>query len=233
MQQFFLPELQPDCDYASFSKEESRHITKVLRKQPQDVLVLTDGKGNQYHGLLEILNSKSCGVRITKVIPVTADPYKLHIAIAPTKNMDRLEWFVEKATEIGIHQITPILCHRSERKTIKHERLHKIAVSAMKQSMGAYLPQINPLTTFDDAVQKAQGMCAIAHCHDSQKDLLKSIENTHKNIHIFIGPEGDFTDDEIAFALSNSFIAVSLGHKRLRTETAALTACQTVAILHS
>ena len=233
MQQFYHPELYPGCDFALFSKEESRHIIKVLRKKHQDSILLTDGKGNHYEGCLEILNSKSCGVHISSVTPIEPDRYQLHIAIAPTKNMDRLEWFVEKATEIGIHQITPILCDRSERKTIKHERLHKIAISAMKQSMGAYLPQINPLTTFDDAVQKAQGMCAIAHCHDSQKELLKTIVNTHKNIHVFIGPEGDFTDEEIALALSNSFVAVSLGHKRLRTETAALTACQTVSILHS
>jgi 16S rRNA (uracil1498-N3)-methyltransferase len=233
MQQFFLPELQPDCDFASFSKEESKHITKVLRKQPQDLIVLTDGKGNQYQGLLEVINSKSCGVRITKVIPLKADPYNLHIAIAPTKNMDRLEWFVEKATEIGIHQITPILCHRSERKTVKHERLHKIAVSAMKQSMGTYLPQINPLTTFENTLQKVQGFCVIAHCHDTPRDLLRSVGITHSDVHIFIGPEGDFTKEEVASALSKSAVAVSLGHKRLRTETAALVACQTMAFLHS
>jgi 16S rRNA (uracil1498-N3)-methyltransferase len=233
MQQFFLPELQPDCDFASFSKEESRHIIKVLRKQPQDLLVLTDGKGNQYHGLLEIINSKSCGVRITKVTPVSADPYRLHIAIAPTKNMDRFEWFVEKATEIGIHQITPILCKRSERKTVKHDRLHKIAVSAMKQSMGSHLPLINPLTTFDKTLHRTQGFSAIAHCHDTPRDLLHTVEMTHSDVHIFIGPEGDFTKEEVASALSKSAVAVSLGHKRLRTETAALVACQTMSILHS
>lgn len=233
MQQFYHPELYPGCDFALFSKEESRHIIKVLRKKHQDSILLTDGKGNHYEGCLEILNSKSCGVHISSVTPIEPDRYQLHIAIAPTKNMDRLEWFVEKATEIGIHQITPILCKQSERKAVKTERLQKIAVSAMKQSMGAFLPKINPMTDFETAIDAAKGFCAIAHCHDMPKTPLHKISKKEQVVHVFIGPEGDFTDQEVGYAHSRSGTPVSLGHKRLRTETAALVACQTIALLHA
>ena len=232
MQQFYLPDLHPDCDFARFNKEESKHIIKVLRKKHHDSLVLTDGKGNRYHGLLEVIDPRSCGVRISKVTKVPAENYQLHIAIAPTKSMDRLEWFVEKATEIGIHQITPILCQLSERKVVKTERLQKIAISAMKQSMGAFLPKINPLTDFETAVRSAYGFCAIAHCHNTPKSPLQQISVQENDIHIFIGPEGDFTVDEVAYSLSKSATPISLGTKRLRTETAALVACQTIALSH-
>ena len=233
MQQFYLPELYHDCDYAQFTKEESKHITKVLRKKHHDSIFLTDGNGNQYHGTLDMINTKSCGVRIHKVIPVPKDNYHLHIAIAPTKNMDRLEWFVEKATEIGIHQITPILCQQSERKIVKTDRLHKIVISAMKQSMGVFLPRINPLTDFQKVVDSIKGFSAIAHCHHTPKTPLHHIVRNEKIIHVFIGPEGDFTEDEVAYAVSKSTNPVSLGNKRLRTETAALVACQTVGLLHT
>lgn len=233
MQQFYLPELFPECDFARFTKEESRHITKVLRKKNHDSIILTDGNGNQYHGDLEIIDHKSCGVRINKVIQIPEDNYKLHIAIAPTKNMDRLEWFVEKATEIGVHQITPIVCQQNERKRVKIERLQKIGISAMKQSLGAFLPIINPLTDFKKVIDSIQGFCAIAHCHNTPKTPLHKILRHEKNIHVFIGPEGDFTKEEIAYAHSKFANPVSLGKKRLRTETAALVACQTIALLHA
>lgn len=232
MQQFYHPDLHPECEFASFDREESKHIIKVLRKKHRDHIVLTDGKGNQYQGLLEVIDPKSCGVRISKVTQVPADKYQLHIAIAPTKNMDRLEWFVEKATEIGIHQITPILCHQSERKIVKTERLEKIAVSAMKQSMGAFLPKINPLTDYEKVVDSVEGYCAIAHCHDMPKTPLHQVSTLENEIHIFIGPEGDFTEEEVSYAQAKNVMPISLGHKRLRTETAALVACQTIALLH-
>lgn len=233
MQQFYHPDLHPECDFAPFDREESKHIIKVLRKKHHDQIALTDGNGKQYQGLLEVIDSKSCGVRISKVTHVPADNYQLHIAIAPTKKMDRLEWFVEKATEIGIHKITPILCQQSERKTVKTERLQKIAVSAMKQSMGAYLPKINPLTDYKKTLDSIKGFCAIAHCHKMPKTLLHQVSTLENEIHVFIGPEGDFTEEEVSYAQAKSVIPVSLGHKRLRTETAALVTCQTIALLHA
>ena len=159
--------------------------------------------------------------------------YYLHIAIAPTKNNDRLEWFLEKATEIGIDEITPIICQNSERKFVKQERLEKIIQSAMKQSLKFTLPKLNEPIKFNDFIdQDFNGKKCIAHCEDDEKTLLKTLVNTKEKITILIGPEGDFSTQEIKKALSKKFIPISLGESRLRTETAGLVAVQTVAIIN-
>jgi 16S rRNA (uracil1498-N3)-methyltransferase len=156
------------------------------------------------------------------------------MAVAPTKNNDRFEWFLEKATEIGVHEITPILCERSERKTIKYERYDKVIQSAMKQSFQAYLPKLNPLTTLSDFLKEdTEGMLFIAHCENSEKYELKRTLAPDKPTTILIGPEGDFTTEEIKKAKARGYLPVSMGKTRLRTETAAIVACTTVALANN
>lgn len=234
MQLFFNPDLNPASNSISFDKLESKHIIRVLRKRENDILNITDGKGNLYDAKISLANDKHC---IADIIAVHKQPktwsYYLHIAIAPTKNNDRFEWFLEKATEIGIDEITPILCQNSERKVVKLERLEKIVVSAMKQSLQCVLPQLNPPTSFSDFLnQNHSGTLCIAHCEDSKKTLLKHAVQTSNKTTILIGPEGDFSVAEITKALDKGFHPVSLGENRLRTETAGLSAVHTLAIVN-
>ena len=162
-------------------------------------------------------------------------PYHLHIAIAPTKNMDRLEWFVEKATEIGISEITPLLCRYSERKVVKLERINKIIVSAMKQSKKSLLPQLNEMISFNDFIKKCEGHdnCFIAHCYNQNKQSLSQLYLKGNDATIVIGPEGDFSEEEVESALKNGFSPITLGESRLRTETAGIVACHTIQLLNS
>ena len=155
--------------------------------------------------------------------------FKLHLAVAPTKMNDRYEWFLEKATEIGIHEITPIICDRSERKVINKERFEKILLSAMKQSNELFLPKLNPAISFKEFVkQKNKGLQLIAHCEETDKKTLKSILQSNTDVTVLIGPEGDFSEKEITLALDQNYVPVSLGNTRLRTETAAVVACHSV-----
>ena len=159
--------------------------------------------------------------------------FRVHIAIAPTKNIERIEWFLEKATEIGINRVTPLLCRFSERKEIKAERLEKVMISAMKQSLKAYLPQLDELTRFNEFIQQPfDGQKYIAHCDNQHRDLLRNKVIPGQNYLILIGPEGDFSTEEIELALKHGFQPVSLGESRLRTETAGLVACHTVNLLN-
>ena len=156
----------------------------------------------------------------------------MHIVIAPTKLNDRFEWFLEKATEIGIDEITPIICENSERKFIKNERLEKILISAMKQSLKYQLPRLNKAIKFTELVNKNKDTCKfIAHCEDSEKKSLKSQIGNSYAITILIGPEGDFSTKEINHALEHNFIPLSLGKSRLRTETAGIVACNSISLL--
>ena len=228
MQLFYL---ENPKDEIILSAEENKHATKVLRKKEGDILNFTDGNGGFYKAEITLADSRKCRLKI-----VSSDQkekqhnYHLHVAIAPTKNMDRFEWFLEKATEIGIDEITPIICSRSERKVIKTERGNRILLSAMKQSLKYHLPKLNDATSFNDFInQDFEGAKYIAHCEDGEKNELKTESKTEK-ILILIGPEGDFSPKEIELALQNQFKAVSLGTSRLRTETAGIIAVHTVNI---
>ena len=235
MNLFYHPNAQPIDAEINFDKDESRHIGKVLRKKAGDVIHLTNGKGFFFETELTLVNAKKCTGTINKVEKQTPLPYKLHIAVAPTKLNDRYEWFLEKATEIGITEITPIICDHSERKIIKPERYEKILQSAMKQSLKAYLPILNPAVTYSEFIKNNASekiTKCIAHCEDEQKQFLKSIIKANEQYIICIGPEGDFSVSEIELALKNNFIPTSLGNSRLRTETAAIVACHTVSLIN-
>lgn len=234
MQLFYNNLLDKNSKEILFDKIESKHIVRVLRKKENDILDITNGNGLLFKAKITLANDKRC---IAEIIQVEEKDklwdYYLHIAIAPTKNNDRLEWFLEKATEIGIDEITPIICQNSERKIVKQERLEKIIQSAMKQSLKFTLPKLNEPIKFNDFIdQDFNGKKCIAHCEDDEKTLLKTIVNTKEKITILIGPEGDFSTQEIKKALSKKFTPISLGESRLRTETAGLVAVQTVAIIN-
>ncbi|MDA8594923.1 16S rRNA (uracil(1498)-N(3))-methyltransferase [Flavobacteriaceae bacterium] len=233
MQLFYASDIDANQNSYRFDKTESRHIVKVLRKLEGDRLNLTDGAGNHFDCIITQANDKRCIVAIEQVNPIEKDwDYYLHIAIAPTKLNDRLEWFLEKATEIGLDEITPILCDHSERKTIKEERYEKILVSAMKQSLKFRLPKLNKLTKFSEFIKRPLPENSyIAHCEDREQQLLKN-QSLKNEILIMIGPEGDFSSKEIDLALNRAVKGISLGKSRLRTETAALVACDTVSILN-
>lgn len=188
---------------------------------------LTDGQGNFYRAEITTAPPKHCLVRIIETMPqAPLWSGHLHIAMAPTKNMDRTEWFAEKATEIGFDELTFLNCRFSERKVIKTERIEKILVSAMKQSLKARLPRLNEMTDFARFVtQPFEGQKFIAHCYKGTKPLLKEVVKSGQDAVVLIGPEGDFSEEEVALAEANGFIPISLGRSRLRTETAALVAC--------
>ena len=234
MQLFYSADIGPETKQFTFDKTESRHIVKVLRKKEGELICITNGNGILLKSEITVANDKKCLVTV-----VSSDKkskpwnYYLHIAIAPTKNIDRFEWFLEKATEIGIDEITPIICEHSERKIIKKERLEKIIESAMKQSLKYHLPKLNDLTTFQDFIeQDIHGARYIAHCASSEKQLLKSASNSVKYITILIGPEGDFSSTEIENAEHQNFISVDLGESRLRTETAGVVATHIVSLFN-
>ena len=228
MQLFFTENTENEFTLPS---EESKHITKVLRKKEGDKINFTDGKGNLI--ITEITTSDIRKTRVRVVEKISKEKqhnYYLHIAIAPTKNMDRFEWFLEKATEIGIDEITPIICDRSERKIVKKERCNRILLSAIKQSLKYHYPKLNKAISFKDFIKlNFEGGKYIAHCEDSEKLDLKIVSNTEKTL-ILIGPEGDFSPHEIEIALENEFKSVSLGNSRLRTETAGIVAVHTINI---
>jgi len=228
---FYAPDIlnNPELPF-----EEGQHCIKVLRKKEGDEIFLTDGKGCFYDAEIIQANPKHCIVNIINTINQPKDwDFNLQIAFAPTKNMDRIEWFAEKATEIGIDHFSPILCQHSERKEIKAQRIEKILISAMKQSQKALLPQLDNMQSFSQFVkQDFDGQKFIAHCYPPEKPLLKEIYHTGDNTLILIGPEGDFSEKEVEEAIENGFKPISLGKSRLRTETAALVACHTIHVLN-
>ena len=209
--------------------EESKHITKVLRKKEGETLHFTDGKGQLLITEITSTDIRKTRVKIIKKIEQEKQHnYYLHIAIAPTKNMDRFEWFLEKACEIGIDEITPIICDHSERKFVKTERGNRILLSAMKQSLKYHLPKLNEAISLNNFLkQDFIGNKYIAHCENSEKIELKNKE-TEKRTLILIGPEGDFSVSEIEKSIEKKFLAISLGNSRLRTETAGLVCVTTI-----
>ncbi len=213
---------------------ESKHCIKVLRLSSNDQIDLIDGKGNYYKAKITDPNPKKCKVEVINTInEYNKRNHYLHIAIAPTKNIDRFEWFLEKATEIGIDEITPIICEHSERKVVKADRLDKIIVSAIKQSIKAYKPKLNELIYYSDFIkQEFDGLKYIAHCEENSKVSLKSDYKTGETVLVLIGPEGDFSPEEIEIAKQNQYKEISLGESRLRTETAGIVACHTINLIN-
>lgn len=233
MQLFFAPQLQPDTTLFSFDKDESRHISKVLRKQEGDEIHITDGKGNLYTARLSLVTLKSCEAVIEQCEERPARNYSLHLAVAPTKSNDRYEWFLEKATEIGVDQITPVICDHSERKVVKTDRMEKILQSAMKQSLSCFLPRLNPPVSLQEFIQEGHPeLKFIAHCYPEERYDLKRRVQPDCDILILIGPEGDFSEKEVDLAIENGYLPVVMGDNRLRTETAAIVACHTVALFN-
>ncbi len=233
MQLFYNPDISENTTEFSFSKEESKHIVKVLRKSIGDTLHITNGKGWLFTAEISVPDIKKCSAQIMSKVLQPKRKYSLHLAVAPTKMNDRYEWFLEKATEIGIDSITPIICEHSERKIVKAERFERVLQSAMKQSLNCYLPELNEAMSFKSFMkQDFNGTLYIAHCEETDKQSLKQELQPQKDVTILIGPEGDFSVKEIAQALKNGFKPVTLGETRLRTETAAIVACHSVAFIN-
>jgi 16S rRNA (uracil1498-N3)-methyltransferase len=234
MQLFYTPNIEEADKQIIFPKDESRHIAKVLRKNQGDILKVTNGKGFLFTAEIIEANPKQCLAKVIKVEEEVSKPYRLHLVVAPTKMNDRYEWFLEKATEIGIDEITPIICDHSERKTIKLNRYERVLQSAMKQSLHYRLPVLNEAIDFSEFITtKIEGQKFIAHCEeDIPRISLKNEAKEKETVTILIGPEGDFSPEEIKLALENEWRAVSLGDSRLRTETAAIVACHTIALIN-
>jgi len=243
---FYSPELDPQGLQISegvpveipwnLNREESHHAVQVLRMEKGEKIQILNGRGGLFLADLERIDAKSCPVKILFFTQVPARKNKIHIVFSPTKNMDRIEWFLEKSTEIGVDEISFILCQNSERRILNEERLSKILISAVKQSGQAYMPKINPLQPFLDFMKAPiQGMGMMAHCRDTHRtpfpDAFKN-SSTH-NITVLIGPEGDFTEMEVEKSEEMGYIPISLGEMRLRTETAAILVCAQFALLAS
>ena len=227
MQIFYTPEIAVNPE---LPEEEAGHCIRVLRLTEGDEILLTDGKGSFFKAAISRAHPKHCEVNILEQWEQPALwNFNLHIAVAPTKNMDRNEWLAEKATEIGFDELTFLNCRFSERKVIKTERIEKILVSAIKQSLKARLPRLNEMTDFNSFIEKDfSGQKFIAHCYEGEKPLLKDVLKKGEDTLVLIGPEGDFSEEEVKKAIEKGFIPISLGKSRLRTETAALVACHTM-----
>jgi len=220
----------PDITHNTYrlNEEESKHCVRVLRLTTGSIVNLVDGKGGFYTAEIASDNPKKVSLSILKVeTEFHKRNHYLHIAVAPTKNIDRIEWFLEKATELGIDEVTPIITDRSERRVVKEDRLNKVITSAVKQSIKAYHPKLNDAITFDAFLKEPfDGNKLIAHCIDNgEKQYISKLVAPHQKYLILIGPEGDFTPDEVNLALNKGFKALTLGDNRLRTETAALSVC--------
>jgi len=222
---FFSPQIEGQLCH--FTEEESLHIIRALRKSKGDLIMVTNGNGCIYEAQIIDANPKSCLAEVgTPVLHSVKKETGVHIAISLIKNTERFEWFVEKATEIGIDIITPLICARTEKIKINQERILKIMISSMKQSFRPWLPELNPLVSFKDFVlAENNSQKFIADCSASEEDHLKVKIQKSSGICVLIGPEGDFTSTEKDLAKTHNYISVSLGANRLRTETAGIVAC--------
>lgn len=228
MQRFFAEEIQHE--EAFLDAEESKHLVKVLRLKANDQVELFDGNGKLYLAEISQANPKKCTLQILKELEAERKTFGIHLAVAPTKNLNRWELFLEKATEIGIDRITPISCDHSERKVLKRDRQLRILKSAVKQSQKLMLPQLDEMISFKELIKNSKTEAKyIAHCEESEsKKRLFSNHPRNKNALILIGPEGDFSPEEIKYAEQNGFQSISISESRLRTETAALVALHTL-----
>ena len=230
---FYCPDIETR---QTLSEEESAHCVRVLRYSLGDEILITDGRGTTYTARITNPHPKHCDFEILS--SEKQEPhhrFHLHIAIAPTKNIERLEWMIEKCTEIGVDEITPLLCRFSERKALRTDRLEKIILSAAKQSLTPHLPVLHELTPYDAFIQaQSQNTCQkfIAHCYKEDKRVLKDEIEKGRDVLVLIGPEGDFSEQEVRDALAAGFIPVSLGNSRLRTETAGVVACHTAILIN-
>jgi 16S rRNA (uracil1498-N3)-methyltransferase len=234
MQAFYCPEVIKGNSF--LNKAESRHCIRVLRLKKNGIINLIDGKGGLYEARIISENPDRCEIQVIKHIKnYNKRNFYLHIAIALTKSTDRFEWFIEKATETGIDEITPLICTRSERRTVKMERLEKIIISSMKQALVTRTPKLNEIKTFEKFISDSvltEFNRYICHCSGGHRRKLKDIYSPGSDVIAVIGPEGDFTSEEIQFAEKNNFQPVTLGNNRLRTETAGIAICQVLNFLN-
>ncbi len=229
---FYQPEISPP--FHTLDREESGHCVRVLRLKAGDTVHLTDGRGMLCRCRIAGADPKGCSLEVMETtVRKQRSDHHLHLAVAPTKNIGRFEWFLEKATEIGVDEITPMICTNSERRSVKTDRLRKVMVAAMKQSLKVFLPHLNEPAPFDRLIAAPHpGDRFIAYCSDQHRGLLKDACTKGNDTLVLVGPEGDFTEQEVTLALSNGCRPVSLGGSRLRTETAALAACHTVELVN-
>jgi 16S rRNA (uracil1498-N3)-methyltransferase len=222
---FYVPDIP--SDRVILNGEESGHAVRALRLKENDPVTLVDGKGKFCQGVILVPDPKNCVVSLQTIFhEYEKRNYFLHMAVAPTKNSERSDWLMEKTTEIGIDEFTSLSCKFSERRSINRERLERVAIAAMKQSQKAWLPCINGIITFNEFIQKPfDGDKFVAHCYPGEKPHLRDLLKPHTNSLIMIGPEGDFSREEVIAARQNGFKEVTLGTSRLRTETAAIVAC--------
>ena len=233
MQLFYNPAISSEDKEVIFPKDESKHIIKVLRKKEGDKLNITNGKGFLFSAEIIEANHNKCKAKITTVEQERDKKYHIHLAVAPTKMNDRFETFLEKATEIGLDKITPIICDHSERKVVKINRFERVLQSAMKQSLHYSIPEISEAISFQEFIQQEQNeQKFIAHCEENDKKSLQKELEPGKSYTILIGPEGDFSSEEIESAIKAGFVPVTLGNTRLRTETAAIVAAHTAALIN-
>lgn len=231
MHLFYAPDIQKTMELPT---EEAQHAVRVLRLKEGDAVTVADGLGTFHECEITVATNKHCMVRILS--EHSQEPLwrgHLEIAVAPTKNMDRMEWLVEKATEIGWDKISFLDCENSERRVIKTERILKILVSAMKQSLKARLPEVEGMVSFREFISRDfKGQKFICHCYKDDKTSLKDVLSSEEDAVVLIGPEGDFSPEEVSMAIERGFRPVSLGPSRLRTETAALVACHLLNLTH-
>ncbi|MFD1872753.1 16S rRNA (uracil(1498)-N(3))-methyltransferase [Hymenobacter bucti] len=232
MPTFYAPDMAPGQTTFLLPEDESKHAVRVLRLVAGDAVALVDGRGTHYTATVADANPKRCSLRITAEEVIRPRPTYTHVAVAPTKNLDRMEWLVEKAVEVGLERLTFLRCAHSERRELKLERLEKIAVSALKQSGQAYLPQLDEMTDFTDFLQEIDPATTfIAHLEAGERTALAQVIGTAPRCCVLIGPEGDFSPAEIELALGRGVRPVTLGASRLRTETAALAAVFTAQVV--
>ncbi len=231
MQWFFAHRIEGE--EAFFSVEEARHLAQVLRRTTGDEVHFVDGKGGQYVGIITDAGKRGARAKILQAHTQRPRPYQLHLAVAPTKNNNRLEWLLEKATELGVDAITPVICARSERTKVRPDRLERILLSAMKQSLQARMPGLRELQSLEAFLQQDhRGQGFIAWCGADDLPPLQHNYRQGEDVTLLIGPEGDFTPDEVGLAKDRGYVPVSLGPNRLRTETAALVACTIVNVMN-
>lgn len=228
---FYAPDIMT-CP--ELPEEESGHAVRVLRHTVGDEIEVVDGAGTWYHCRISAAHPKHCSVEVMSTHPDVHWEYGVELAVAPTKNLDRMEWWLEKATEMGLDRFIPLKCRFSERKELKVDRMRKIAISAMKQSLKATLPAIEEMTDIKHFLQESfDGQKFIAHCmEDSPRQLLSHLIKKGQKVRVLIGPEGDFSPEEVKLAFDNGYLPVSLGDQRLRTETAALASVHTIHLIN-
>lgn len=228
MHLFYTPDITGEI--YTLNPEESKHCVRVLRLDEGEAVVLVDGRGNWFQGEIIRADAKKCQVACREKKERYGERnFRFHLAIAPTKNMDRIEWMLEKCTEMGIDEITLLNTDYSERKIVKPERLEKVMIAAMKQSLKAYLPELHSMVEFRQFTENCKESCKlIAHCYTGDKKRIDEVYTTGKDVVILIGPEGDFSEAEVDVAIRNGFQPISLGESRLRTETAGIVACHSI-----